>query len=693
MPNKKSEDQERPEVPTELETRVDSMMSVEKERKTDVSKLAADFNKQLMSEKPVTGKVEVKASAPPELPEEMKVPEDSMQPDDPAHEADETPETTPQPDEEVSAADSPKPASEFDDQATNKAVDEIVAEEGDTLLAVEDARRNKINASVVSKSWKDKLKAFFKSRWTWAGILLILVVLFSVPATRYKILGLFIKKSVTVTVIDSKTSSPVSSAQVSLGNDSVKTNQDGKAELSTGLGSHKLLVSKKYYTDLNTNYFVGFRASPASRVKLVATGRLVPVKVINKITGKPLSGVQVYSEGTSAKTNSKGEAEVALPVKAATYQGRLVLKGYNTAQITIQVTDKSVKENSFGLTPAGQVYFLSNLNGSLDVVKSNLDGTGRKTVLEGTGHEEPSATSLLASRDWRYLVLKSRRDTGQAALYLIDTTTDKVTSFDNNNADFTLIGWYDHSFVYSLTKNNSQYWQTGRQIIKSYDADHLQLNQLDQTQAEGNEAGYAYQNFSNFYILNGAVSYSTQWYSYNYDAGGKNDTVRAIQPNGQNKKDYQTFPASSTGYIQASLYEPQAVYYGVYDNSTGKTSYYEFENLAVKPASISQSEIDQGYPTYLLSPSGNKTFWAELRDGKNSLFVGGPNADGKKQTASLSSYAPYGWYGDSYVLVSKNSSELYVMSPAASSEPPLKITDYYKPAQTYQGYGYGYGGL
>ena len=32
-------------------------------------------------------------------------------------------------------------------------------------------------------------------------------------------------------------------------------------------------------------------------------------------------------------------------------------------------------------------------------------------------------------------------------------------------------------------------------------------------------------------------------------------------------------------------------------------------------------------------------------------------------------------------------------SGLGSGQQPVKLTDYYKPAQTYNGYGYGYGGL
>jgi hypothetical protein len=702
MAPKKSNEPEKTPQEEALEQKVDEMMSIEK-HDTDVSKLAEDFNKQAMSDEKVSGKIEVQTGAP-ELPSKLQV-EDAPEPVEPVKEEDLNKEAaSPTEQEEATVpwetqdsagevADTPLQSEDFSDEATDEAVDEIVAEEGDTALAVEDARRKKATVGQDSGGWKTNLTAFFKSKWTWVGLLIILVAVFALPFTRYKVLGLAIKKPVTVTVIDSKTASPVSNADVQLAGTTAKTDEDGHVQLNSGVGDHKLIVTKKYYTDYSGSYFVGFSNKVGQNVKLVATGRLVPVMVTNKITGKPITGAQVEVKGTTSKTNSKGKAEVALPVKADTYKGVIKLSGFNDADITIQVTDKQVKANSFGLMPKGHIYFLSNLNGTLDVVKANLDGSGRKVVLEGTGNEQPAATSLLASRDWRYLVLKARRDTPQAALYVIDTSNDKVTPFDNSDADFTLVGWYGHSFIYSLTKNNIGYWQPGKQALKSYDAEHQQPNLLDQSQAEGSQASYAYQTFLNFYILNGVVTYNTQWYAYGMDEAGKSDTIRAVQPNGQAKKDYQSFAASDTAYIQAALYEPQSVYYAVHNSSDGKTTYYEFENQSANTTSIDQSKFDQGYPTYLLSPSGNKTFWTELRDGKNALFTGDANAGNKKQVASLSDYSPYGWYGDSYVLVSKNSSELYVMSPSTPNEPPVKITDYYKPAQTFQGYGYGYGGL
>ncbi|MEK7059631.1 MAG: hypothetical protein AAB971_02655 [Patescibacteria group bacterium] len=601
--------------------------------------------------------------------------------------------------EETTPADNELPDDPLKDGATDKAVDEIVANEGDTLLALADAKAARKQAANNKPSgWKQKFAALFKSKRTWIVVGLLLLVLLAAPTTRYKLAGLIIKKPVTIVVLDSKTASPVSGAEVKLDGKPVKTDAYGKARLKAAIGPHSLTVTKQYYKTTATSYFVGFKAAPApTNIRLIATGRLVPVIVLNKITGKPMVGAEIRVLGTTAKTNAKGQAVVALPTKSDTSEAQIRLSGYNDTKVTIQITSSFVKANSFEITPSGHIYFLSNLSGKLDVVKTNLDGSGRKVVLEGTGREDSTSTSLLASRDWRFLVLKARRDGALPALYLIDTNTDKVTQFDNSDSEFDLIGWYGHSFIYDLSRKSLSYHQPGRQILKSYDADNLQLNQLDQNQAEGDSANYAYQNFHNFYILGGgAVVYNTQWYSLgSTDLSTKTDTIRAIQPSGQNKKDYQAFISNVNDYIEAKLYEPQTIYYSTHNNSDNKTTYYAYENQAVKTISIDENSFTRDYPTYLISPSGNHTFWNEPRDGKNTLFIGDASAKSKKQIASLSEYAPYGWHSDNYVLVSKASSELYIM-PAGSlsaGRKPLKVTDYYKPVQTYNGYGYGYGGL
>lgn len=586
-----------------------------------------------------------------------------------------------------------------EDSKTEAAVSDIAAKESDEVLASEDTGSQENIPAAPPPGWKTRLKAVVRNKWTWAGAAALLLIVFALPVTRYKALGLVIKKPAIVTVVDSTTHTPVSNAVVIINGAQGKTDANGKARLRAPLGKSRLTIEKKYFKTYTGTTFVGFKSPADIKVSLTATGRQVPITVVNLISGKAVSGAEIKVLDTTAKTNNKGEATIVLPTQAGRYRGNVSLKSFNTLQTEFVVTDRRVAANTVRLTPAGHVYFLSNLSGTIDVVRTNLDGSSRKTVLAGTGKEDADSTSLLASRDWKYLVLKARRNTAQPALYAIDTSTDKATPFDTTVANFTLAGWYGHNFIYDLEKNTVSQWQAGREAIKSYNAENGQLNQLDQNQAEGSATAYAYQNFSNFYITNNALVYTINWFTYSlsgpYDLNGKSASIRSVQPTGQNKKDQQSFPAASTGYIQAALYEPQDIRYAVYDSTSGKTNYYEYSNGGTSSANLDPSDFNKQYPTYLLSPSGNQTFWTELRDGKNTLFVGDASAGGKKQIASLSDYAPYGWYGDSYLLVSKNSSELYAMPAGVlgSSQKPIKITDYYKPSQTFTGYGYGYGGL
>lgn len=583
---------------------------------------------------------------------------------------------------------------------TDKAVEEIVAEEGDALLAAQDAAVKKANSSIDTKpkGFKAKLKRILKSKKTWAVVVAVLALLLIVPYTRYKILNPFIKKQVTISIVDSKTNVPVSNAEVLISGKQLKTDGEGELHTELGVGPNSIEVKKQYYKITNETVFVGIKGSKGVEIDLQATGRQVPISVTNKITGQPVANAEVRVVNTSVRTDKKGKATIVLPASTNSEGTIIKAKGYNDANPTIRITNDAVPENDFTITPVGKVYFLSNQSGKIDVVSSNLDGTDRKVIMDGTGKEEPSATVLLASRDWRYLLLKSRRDSPQPALYLINTVNNEVTPIDNSNSDFELIGWYGHNFMYAATNRGVGQSQAGRQAIKSYDADRSQANKLDQNQAEGNASTYGYQVFDNFKVLNNLLAYTVHWNTYDATGNGfnlanKNDVIRGVQPGGQNKKDLQTFPATGMNYIQAAQYGPQSVYYSVYNGNNGSTAYYQLDNQSVSPIkSIDQSDLNKVYPTYLASPAGSQMLWSDVRDGKYTLFIGdGTGKNAKQIPSSTGDFAPYGWYSDDLILVSKGNNQMYVMPVAGLKSPkePLKVTNYYRPTTVLTGYGYG----
>ncbi|HVX24274.1 MAG TPA: hypothetical protein VG992_02955 [Candidatus Saccharimonadales bacterium] len=588
-----------------------------------------------------------------------------------------------------------------EDAKTDAAIDDIMAHESDEVLAAQDARTRRA-ASVNSPRQQSRLQHLLQSRKTWLIIGLLIIILAAVPWTRYRLAGLVVHEQLTVTVLDSKTQTPVSNAIVDFNGHGALTNANGVARFQVPVGSGQLTVLKQYYQQTSHHITVGFHQPAPEQLSLVATGRQVSFQVVNSISGEPLADAVIDVLNTSAKTNQQGQSTVVLPADAVSDSAVVTAPGFNQTKVTLAVATKTVQAqpNVFKLTPAGKLYFLSNASGKIDVVKTNLDGSDRQTVLAGTGKEDPYSTTLLASRDWQYLVLEAQRS-HRPALYLINIATNKVTEFDSSDATITSLGWSGHYFLYDLVSNAVPQSQAGHELVKSYNAETGQLNQLDASTISGSSQAYAAQSFGNFYILNGMVTYTTEWYGYTqnggtYDLTKLSDTIRGVQANGQAKTDYQHISAADTGYIQAALTKPQLVNYAVYNSSTNQTSYYSFngaDQTAQKVSGIDQSTFYQSAPTYLVSPSSNLTFWSELRDGKNSLFVGDPQATNAQNLPSDGSYSPYGWYTDQYVLLTKNSSELYIMSASKTAKTPIKVGDYYKPNQNFAGYGYGYGGL
>lgn len=571
------------------------------------------------------------------------------------------------------------------------------------------------------------LTRFFLSYWRhkkWAlplTTLLVCGVVFAIPATRYPVLATFMKKDVSIVVSDRDTRRPVGSAIVTIDGASVMTDNAGRAMVRAKVGSRLVSVNKKYYSASTTEILVAVSASKKQqRVVVSATGRQVPLFVLNKITGKPIENVLVKSSGTEVITDKDGKATLVLPAGAPSLEAFLSGKGFNNLKVAIAVTELPVSQNTFQLTPNGKVYLLSKQSGKIDVVKTDLDGANRQTAIAGTGREEDRNTILLASRDWRYLALYARRDSDRAKLYLIDTATDKMTVMDEGDANFEMIGWSDSTFVYQAIRNTTKEWQSNRQALKAFSATNMKLSTLDQSEAEGDQSAYNAQDFGNFYLLNDRVVYVAQWTIFgNFGAYGVPDgsgaapaskslSIRSVHSNGQNKKDLKTFPSNKFYGIGSRQYGPEGIYFSVYNGVANKQESYDYESGAVKPAAIDEVDFNQKtYPRFLISPSDKKTFWSEQRDGQGTFFVGDRSAANPKQIATLDEYQVYGWYGDDYVLVSKKNSEIYIMSssglasgpsngPSAGlsiGKSPLKITAYHKPTESFRGFSGGYGGL
>ena len=533
-------------------------------------------------------------------------------------------------------------------------------------------------------------------------VVLLLVLLAAIPQTRYALAGTVMSKDLAVVVKDSTAGTPVSGAKVSVGSVSAETDSSGKATLhSLKVGSKTLVITKKYYTDRKASVVVPIlKAKNIPEIKLVATGRQVKIKVTDFVNGNGLADVSINLAGSISKTDKNGEALVVVPTGASTQTAKLSLDGYNSQDATVKVSDSSIQQNDFKLVASGKVYFLSKLSGKIDVVKTNLDGSERETVLAGTGKEDDTNTVLLASRDWKYLALLSARDTGQPKLYVISTDDDKLLAMDQGDANFTPVGWSNHYFVYTVARNGYNNWQPNAFSIKSYNADTGQLLTLANNNATGtSNADAQYEAIFDTLFMGNDVVYTRTWYKYPgyLQVEGKQDVLAAIHPDGTNSRQIKTVDANTSYISNVKLNKPGELDFGVYSNNSSNATYFVLDkngNLK-QSTTLTDSDLFSETTTYLSSPSGEQTFWQDERDGKNTLFIGDQDGGNAKQIATLSDYSTYGWYTDNYLLVSKNSSELYIIpkSGLKDNSKALKVSDYHKPSHNFYGYGGGYGGL
>ena len=586
------------------------------------------------------------------------------------------------------------------DLETKEPIEQLDVPESDESSTSPDVEQEETRETPPKKQHAFKRFLSTKKGKVIAGLVILIVivgVIIAVPFTRYGTLGLVVKKQVTLTVVDSKTNRPVSSAQVTIGSQVVKTDNSGKAIFkSVSVGIYSVKIAKQYYSDQTVSYTVPVITAPsASTTKLVATGRQVSISVSNKITGAGLEGVTITASGTSEATREDGSSVIILPANKDIVEAVLTKDGYNSETVSINVNDDTQK-NEYKITPSGSLYYLSKITGTINVMKANLDGTDAKVVVAGTGKESSTDTVILSARDWKYSTLLAKRDSDKDKLYLIDSTTDSLTTIDEGDATFNLVGWSGHNFIYRVDRNTANYWDNHRQALKSYNADTKKLTTLYQTVGSGTSSyNNQYELIYSIYILDNEIVYLKAWSGNGSGADpSKSMTLVSVNASSNVAKTVHTFDNSFNIGYQAKLYKPQELYIRLQAYPADPT-FYEYTNGKLGAASVSDEIFNNAYPTYLLSPSGNKTFWTDPRDGKNTLLIGDQDAEAGVQIASLSDFSAYGWYSDDYILLSKNGSELYIAAANkafSATNQPLKVTNYHKPQITYYGYGSGYGG-
>ena len=418
-------------------------------------------------------------------------------------------------------------------------------------------------------------------------------------------------------------------------------------------------------------------------VHIKATGRQVPVKVINAITKAPITEATITALGTDTKTDAKGEAIIVLPADRQKVPAGVSAASFVKLNKDITVAETVVAENTFELVPEGYVYFLSNQDGTIDVVRAKVDGSGREVIIKGTGREQAYNTQMVASYDWRYIALLSRRDGGRTPkLFVIDTTTRTMQTVDSDEVDFNIGGWVGTTFAYqtSVYAANTQ----SSQVIKTYDAATRKSAVLAKS-ASAQADGSGLERFGNPFITGNDVVY-TRTTDGPFGAAAT-AAVMAVKITGGDSRVVKEWNTAS--YVAMLRNGAQSVQFAVsrdIDNNL-----YTYKNGTVMPLNgrTAADVYDRDIYSYVLSPSGEKATYTDMRDGRTVAYTTSSAGDDAREIGTMESgYGVYGWVSDDYIVMLKENA-LYAISAkiGQGAVTPLRVSGFY----SYMGQSLFYG--
>jgi hypothetical protein len=409
--------------------------------------------------------------------------------DDPAEEAegveegeekvpDIVPDLMPTPEEEPEPTEA-EDSTDFDDPKTDEAIDEIVAKEGDEVLAAQDAAAAKGQVKPKHKAhgtWGRKLLR-------WLVVLVIvggLVAVAVIPKMRYLVLNTAgVRSSLSLSVEDSTTQLPLKDVHVTLAGQNGDTDRDGQIRFAhLKLGPAKLVISQPGFAEIKRTITVGWGSNPLGTFELKATGVQYVIEVKDYLSDKPLEGAEASVEGVAnALSNKEGNITLTLPNTVLPNGGVKITKaGYRVDTVTL--SSDLHAPTKVALVLDRKAVFMVKEGGKYNLYKSDLDGKNRTLLLGGTG-AETSNISLALSPDGTRAALVSTRDNKvdasgflQSSLALINVANGtKLTIAESSQIQ--LVDWVGSRLIFQYVSTTGS-----RYVVTSYncnDNTRLQL--------------------------------------------------------------------------------------------------------------------------------------------------------------------------------------------------------------------------
>lgn len=464
--------------------------------------------------------------------------------------------------------------------------------------------------SLTNKTFKQKLKAFFKGLWQnpkkrWSVIIggtFILIVIFLTPFTRYFILNTVgVRVSASVKVYDESTSQPLKNVSVKLSGVEAKTNDEGVAKLENlKLGKTQLVIQKRAFAENKKTITLGWGSNPLGEQKIKPVGLQYSFDIKDFLSGKSINKAEAVSGEYSAFSDDKGRVVLTIDQPGEDIiKITIKAKGYRDESVNQETENKDTQ--SVAMVPQQKHFFVSKRSGKYDVYKVDVDGKNEQLVLSGTGNEREDIT-LVAKPDNDIVALVSSRDNTRnkdgfllSTLTLInlkdgEIKTDSITKSER----VQIIGWSGDWLVYVKIADGTSASKPDRHRLISYNIENSDYKEL------------AKSNYFNditmigdtiYYAPSGALQTSpVAFYSVN-TKGENQKTVFENEIWNMVRTDYDSLMFS----VKADWYE--------YDLSTNKVL------AASGPPSARITRI------YIDGPEKKKSLWVDQRDGKGALLA------------------------------------------------------------------------
>lgn len=422
------------------------------------------------------------------------------------------------------------------DAQTDEAVDEIVKEEADELLATQD---NAVQEVPPKKRgfWRSIghfFAAWWRNKWTrWITILIILGAITTVavvPSLRYAALNKAgVRASTSLAVYDNGTRLPLKNVSVAVAGKKATTDSKGVAKVSDlRLGPQELVIQRVGFATVKQKVTLGWGSNPLGNFILDSTGVRYVVVITDFISGKPIPGAEVSfaDTGATAVADKQGKATLTLDNASEAVNAQLSVSasGYHTTPVTLPATP--AKPVAVALPPAAKTVFVAKQNGRYDLVSMYLDGSERSTLLAGTG-SETSNISLLADPAGKKVAYVSTRDgltsaggyhmSGLTLVSIADGAYATISHADH----IQLVDWIGTTIIFEESSKNTSATDSNRYKLVAYDYASSKRYEL----AHANQ-------FNSVQVVEGKVYYAiastdptAQAYYYQINADGTNRTT------------------------------------------------------------------------------------------------------------------------------------------------------------------------